>query len=87
MINFKQQELSEMLCDKLKKKFSDLEFVDIMESPENPNHIWVNIIMPEDDEKQLAIYKQAGKISTDILMKYGYMILISAAAREEKSAV
>lgn len=86
MINFKQQELSEMLFDKLKIKFPELDLIDITESPENPNHVLVNIIIPDDDDKEIAIRKRAGKISTDILMKYGYLIMISTAVREEKSA-
>ncbi|MFQ5627725.1 MAG: hypothetical protein ACE5I1_03115 [bacterium] len=86
MINFKQQELSEMLFDKLKIKFPELDLIDITESPENPNHVLVNIIIPDDDDKEIAIRKRAGKISTDILMKYGYLIMISTAVREEQSA-
>jgi len=86
MINFKQRELSQMLFDKLKQRFSDLEMINIMEGPENPNHIWVNIIMPEDEDREIKVYEEAGKISSDILMDYGYMILISPATPLEKQA-
>lgn len=86
MINFKQKELSEMLFEKLQKKFPEIELVEIMESPENPNHIWVEITMPEDEDREIALAEKAGKISTGILMKYGYLIMISSAVIEEKSA-
>ncbi len=86
MINFKQRELSELLFEKLKKKFPELELVDIIEGPENPNHIWVNVIMPDDEDREIEVYEEAGKISTDILMDYGYMIIISAASSKEKIA-
>jgi phosphoenolpyruvate synthase/pyruvate phosphate dikinase len=62
MINFKQKELSKMLFEKLQKKFPEIELVEIMESPENPNHIWVNIIMPEDEDREIALAEKAGKI-------------------------
>lgn len=84
MINFKQQELSQMLFDKLQKRFPELELVSIIESPENPNHVWVNIVMPDDDDRQIEVYEKAGEISTDILMDHGYLIIISAASRKEK---
>lgn len=86
MINLKQKELSEMLFEKLEKQYPEIELIDIMESPENPSHIWVNIIMPEDEDREIALSEKASKISTDILMKYGYLIMISTAVREEQSA-
>ncbi len=87
MINFKQRELSQVLFDKLQARFPEVELVNIIESPENPNHIWVNIIMPDDEDREVEVYEEAGKISTDILMDYGYLIIISSASKEEKTLV
>jgi len=86
MINFKQRELSQMLFDKLKQKFPELELLGIMEGPENPNHIWVRIIMPEDEDRAIEAQHLASEISSDILMDYGYLIIISAATPLEKQA-
>ena len=38
-INFKQQELIDGIIESLREKFPEVEFVDITESPENPNDL------------------------------------------------
>ncbi len=78
MINFKQIELGRMLFNKLKVRFPEVEFVEMVESPESPASVWVKIVVPDDDDRYLAISEVAGKISIDILLKHGYHILISA---------
>jgi len=75
-INFKQQELIDSLLKALKKNFSDVKFVDITESPENPDDLWIRVTDPEDDEKQLRLIKYFSRKTTDILMDYGYHILV-----------
>lgn len=82
MINDKQKELSTMLFDKLKQQFPEIEFVDIVESVENPNNLRVKIIMPDNEDREIELREIASEISTDILLDYGYHILISATARE-----
>jgi len=86
MINVKQRELSKMLYDRLKHQFPEIDLVDIAESSENPNHIWVNVIMPDDEDREIALREAASEISTEILLDYGYPITISSASELEKSA-
>ena len=86
MINVKQRELSKMLYDGLKRQFPEIDLVDIAESSENPNHIWVNVIMPDDEDREIALREAASEISTEILLDYGYPITISSAPELEKSA-
>lgn len=85
MMNEKQIELSRMLFDQLKQKFPEIELVSITESAENPNSIWVNIIMPVDEDREIELREIAAEISTDILLDYGYHILTVSASKEEKS--
>lgn len=80
MMNIKQRELSQMLFDRLKQQFSEINLVDVTESIENPNHIWVNIIMPSDEDREIEIRELASEISTDLLLDYGYHITISSAS-------
>ncbi len=79
MFNHKQIELSNMLFEKLKSRFSELRIEGITESAENPNHIWVNVVMPNDEDRELEVFEMAAEISTDILMGYGYHITIIPA--------
>ncbi len=75
-INFKQQELIEGLLEELKKHFPDVQFVDITEGPENPDDVWVNVTEPEDEERELELIKFFSGKTTDILLDYGYHILV-----------
>jgi predicted metal-binding transcription factor (methanogenesis marker protein 9) len=87
MINLKQKELSHQLFDQLKQQYSELDLVDIVESGVYPDHLWVKIAMPEDEDREIAMGKLASDISTDILIDYGSHITISSASRAEKVAV
>jgi len=87
MINFKQRELSQMLFNKLKNQFPELELVGFSEGPEDPSDILVNVIMPEDEDREVEVRGMAGEISSDILMDYGYVILASASPKDEKIVV
>jgi hypothetical protein len=84
MTNFKQIELAEGLFNKLKVKFPEIELVNITEGPENPDSLRVRIIMPEDDDRRILLREMAAEISTDILLDYGYDILIRSASPFEK---
>jgi len=87
MINFKQRELSQMLIDKLKTRFPEVEMVDLMESPENPYSLWIKVIMPDDEDREIEARKMASEISADILMDYGYhMLAIAMLKSSEMSA-
>ena len=80
MMNIKQCELSKILFDRLKQQFPEINLVDIAESIENPNHIWVNITLPSDEDREIEIRELASEISTDLLLDYGYHITISSAS-------
>jgi hypothetical protein len=76
MINFKQKELIQEYFDALKAQFPEIEFLGVTESPEDPNDLWVNVIKPEDEEREIALIELAGIKTADILQNYGYYILI-----------
>ena len=86
MINFKQRELSQQLFEQLHARFPEIDLVSITESYENPDDTWVNMVMPEDEERELALRDLAGELSTDLLLNYGYSITISAEPRRALAA-
>jgi len=75
-INLKQKELVDGLVDVLKEKFPEVRFVDVTESPENPNDLWINVTKVKDEERFLELIDFFGEKSTDILMDYGYHMLV-----------
>lgn len=86
MFNDKQIELSNMLFEKLKRRIPEIEFDGITEAADNPNRIWVNIVMPEDEDRQIELLGLAAEISTDILLDYGYSISIIPAWPKDQTA-
>jgi hypothetical protein len=87
MINFKQLELSQQLFDQLQQRYPDVALVDIVESGVYPNHIWVRMVMPADEDKEIEIGKLASEISTDILLDHGHHITIVSSVPEMKNQV
>ncbi len=75
-INSKQQQLIEELVSSVKEKFPEVDFVDVTESPENPNDLWVNVTEVENEDREIELIKFCGSKATDILMDYGYHILV-----------
>ncbi|HAO20943.1 MAG: hypothetical protein BWK80_44605 [Desulfobacteraceae bacterium IS3] len=73
-INFKQEELiRDFFCD-VKKRFPEVEFLNVTESPENPEDLWINMTEPETEEREDELIELAGDKTTDILLNYGYYI-------------
>lgn len=76
MINFKQKELIDKLFCKTQEKFPEIQLINITESPEDPNDLWVNITAPKDEEREIELREFASEMATDILLEYGYHISI-----------
>ncbi|OQX26043.1 MAG: hypothetical protein BWK80_12580 [Desulfobacteraceae bacterium IS3] len=75
-INFKQKELIDELINTLIKKFPEVEFIDITESPEDSESLWINVTAPNDEDKEIELRAFASDKTTDILTDYGYHILV-----------
>jgi hypothetical protein len=75
-INFKQEELIDELVNILIKKFPEVELIDITESPEDSESLWVNVTAPKDEDKEIELRAFASDKTTDILIDYGYHILV-----------
>jgi len=60
----------------LQKHFPDVRFVDISESPENPNDLWINVTEPDNEDREIELRKYFSEKCIDILMDYGYHMLV-----------
>ena len=83
MINFKQKELIDYLLKRVQKKFPEIELIEITHSPEDPNDLWVNVTKPEDEDREIELMEFASDIETDILLDYGYSIMIMPTAKHK----
>jgi hypothetical protein len=75
-INFKQEELIKKLMRAIRRKFPEVRLIDIVEGPEDPETLWINVTAPEDEDREMALIKFAGNKLIDILLDYGYHMLI-----------
>jgi hypothetical protein len=74
MINFKQRELIDNLFQSVKAEFPETEMLSITRSPDDSSHIWINVAVPEDEDRQIAFNKFTAEKEHDILLDYGYWI-------------
>ncbi len=75
-INSKQERLIEEFQDDLKKHFPDVSFVEVTESWENPNDLWIHVTCPEDEDREIELTEFFGGKTMDVLEDYGYHMLI-----------
>jgi len=75
-LNNRQEELIQELVSTLREKYPETDLVEVRESPENPNSLWVCITAPEDEEKEIELRSFAAEKCTDILCDYGYHLLV-----------
>jgi len=51
-MNHKQKELIDELFNKVKAKYPEIIFKDLSVSPDDPDHIWINVIADMDEERE-----------------------------------
>ncbi len=86
MINLKQEELIGVLTDQIREKFREVELINVSESWEDPETLWINVTAPEDEGRMTDLIEFAGDHTTDILMDYGYHMLVIPTRRKVAAA-
>ncbi|MDQ1265703.1 MAG: hypothetical protein QG635_854 [Bacteroidota bacterium] len=76
MINLKQKQLIEDMLKKAKEKYADIELKNISFSPDDSEHIFVNIRHSMDEDELLDFYDFAAELDIETLMDYGYKITL-----------
>jgi hypothetical protein len=82
MINFKQEELIEEVVNYVRKKFPEVRFIEVSESPEDPADLWIRVTAPEDEDRESELIEYACDKTMDILMDYGYHMLVMPTRQE-----
>lgn len=81
MLKHKQEELLERFIADLRKNFPEIEVLNVVPGPENPQELWIRVIAPEEDERLSELAEFSGNRTIDILLEYGYYILVVPAAK------
>jgi len=69
-----QEKLVRRLFNTVKERYPEIEFLSVENSPEDPEDLIVNVLIPYDEDKEIELKRYSASISTDILMEYDYLI-------------
>ncbi len=75
-MNFRQEDLTREFFQTVRESFPEVELIDVTPIPEDPNDLWINVTAPSDEEREFSLMDMVSGRSTDILLEYGYSILI-----------
>lgn len=75
-LNHKQEELIAQLAEDIEKKFPEVKFVEAVPSPEGENALFLRFTEPENDDRFMDILEYASERTTDILLDYGYQMVV-----------
>jgi hypothetical protein len=75
-LNLKQQELVQGYIARIQERFPEVEFRYLTPSAEDPQDIWVHLLVPDNDDESIELGEFSAKMSIDILVDYGYSISI-----------
>jgi hypothetical protein len=75
-INIKQKQLIDELFNKVKNKYPEIVLRNLETSPDDQEHIWINVIADMDEDEVIEMRHFASDLEVDILMDYGYAISI-----------
>ncbi len=76
MINFKQEQLIEEVLNYVRERFPEVKLINITESPEDPESLWIRVTSPEDEDRRSDMISYSCKKTMDILEDYGYHMLV-----------
>ncbi len=75
-LNHKQQEIVDNYVNELQKHFPEIEFLEVVESPDGPNTLWIMVTTPSTIEREMQLFEFTGEMGINILDDYGYHILV-----------
>jgi len=75
-MNYKKEELVKQFIETIKMKFPEIELLNILDGPEDPEDVWIHFSVPDDEDKITEISHFASGLSSDILLEYGWLFII-----------
>ncbi len=81
MVNFKQEELIERLMDEIRTLYPEVDLINVIEGPEDPETLWIEVTAPDDEDREMELREFAAEKVTDIQLDYGYHMLVMPTRR------
>ncbi len=83
MLNLKQEELVKQLVEEVREKFPEVQLLNVIPSPENPEDTWIRVTSPSDEDRETALIEFSADRTIDILLDYGYHMLVMPVGRSQ----
>ena len=75
-MNFKQEELLERFVRDIQGKYSDVQLIEVIQSPEDTESLWIIVTAPEDEDREMELIRYSSEKAMDILCDTGYQFLV-----------
>lgn len=69
----------------IRERYPEVELIKVVESAENPSTLWIRVTAPEDEEREIEMREFASEKVADILLDYGYHMLVMPTRRLEEA--
>lgn len=73
------------LMSDIRERYPEVELIKVVESAENPSTLWIRVTAPEDEEREIEMREFASEKVADILLDYGYHMLVMPTRRLEEA--
>ncbi len=83
MMNFKQRELIEILINQIMEKFPEVELIDVSESWEDPETLWIHVTDPENESRRLELIEC---LQATIQLIFSWIMLSYAGYADSKES-
>jgi len=57
-------------------RFPEIEFLNLQRSPEDREHIWINVLAPMSEEREIQLSRYAAGLAADILVEFDIMLSV-----------
>ncbi|NUM75741.1 hypothetical protein HUU40_15370 [candidate division KSB1 bacterium] len=85
-MDHKQEELIAQLAEDIEKKFPEVKFVEAVPNPEGESALLLRFTEPENDDRFMDILEYASERTTDILLDYGYHMVVVPVVKNGAAA-
>jgi len=86
-LNPKQQELVEQLVRDIEAKYPEAKFLDVFPSPKSPSSLWIEVIRPDSEDREIELREYVAERAMDILLDFGYHLLVQPTTNGARKSV
>lgn len=71
-----QQTCIRKLFEQVQQRFPEIELLNLQRNPEDKEHIWINVLAPMSEEREIELSRYAAGIAADMLVEFDVMLSI-----------